>query len=94
VRWGVFFGQITKEVPGRGSRPISYRRGDYVFCLTWNFLNLFNEDPKDTGIAGIDIYKMDPTERHRAWTPCSSSVLENSAPGFAPNVPRAILTHV
>ena len=24
-----------------------------------NFLNLFKDDPQDTGIAGVDIYKMD-----------------------------------
>jgi hypothetical protein len=24
-----------------------------------NFLNLFNDDPADTGVAGVDIYKMD-----------------------------------
>jgi len=24
-----------------------------------NFLNLFNDDPQDTGIAGVDIFRMD-----------------------------------
>ena len=24
-----------------------------------NFLNLFNDDPQDTGVAGVDIYRMD-----------------------------------
>ena len=32
--------------------------GDYVWAHV-NFLNLFNDDPEDTGIAGVDIYKMD-----------------------------------
>jgi len=26
-------------------------------------LNLFNDDPQDTGIAGVDIYKMDADGR-------------------------------
>jgi len=28
-----------------------------------DFLNLFNDDPQDTGIAGVDIYKMDADRR-------------------------------
>ena len=32
--------------------------GEYVWAHV-NFLNLFNDDPQDTGIAGVDIYKMD-----------------------------------
>ena len=24
-----------------------------------NFLNLFNDDPEDTGVAGVDIYRLD-----------------------------------
>jgi len=32
--------------------------GDYVFAHV-NFVNLFNEDPNDRGIAGVDIYRFD-----------------------------------
>jgi predicted SnoaL-like aldol condensation-catalyzing enzyme len=56
---GKFFGQITKE---RAKARVVVHKiiavGDYVFAHV-NFLNLFNDDPKDTGIAGVDIYKMD-----------------------------------
>ena len=30
---------------------------DYVWVHS-NFLNVFNDDPNDTGIAGVDIFKM------------------------------------
>jgi predicted SnoaL-like aldol condensation-catalyzing enzyme len=33
--------------------------GDYVWAHV-NFINLFNDNPKDRGIASVDIYKMDP----------------------------------
>jgi hypothetical protein len=32
--------------------------GDYVWAHL-NFLNLFDDNPHDTGIAGVDIYRMD-----------------------------------
>ncbi len=55
---GKFFGQITKE---RAKARVVVHKiiavGDYVFAHV-NFLNLFNDDPKDTGIAGVDIYRM------------------------------------
>jgi len=56
---GKFFGQLTKE--RARARVVVHRIiavGDYVWAHV-NFLNLFNDDPKDTGIAGVDIYKMD-----------------------------------
>lgn len=31
--------------------------GDYVWAHV-NFINLFNDDPQDRGIAGVDIYRM------------------------------------
>lgn len=31
---------------------------DYVWAHV-NFINLFNDDPQDRGIAGVDIFKMD-----------------------------------
>jgi len=60
---GKFLRQITKE--RARARVVVHKIiavGDYVFAHV-NFLNLFNDDPKDTGIAGVDIYKMMPTER-------------------------------
>src|SRR6266436_1559906 len=55
---GNFFGQVTKERVR--ARVVVHRIiavGDYVWAHV-NFLNLFNDDPQDTGIAGVDIYKM------------------------------------
>src|SRR5271169_4897246 len=59
VALGQFFGQITKD--RRLARAVVHKIiavGDYVFAHV-NFLNLFNDDPNDSGIAGVDVYKMD-----------------------------------
>src|SRR5580692_5279956 len=59
VSLGQFFGKVTRE--RARARVVVHRIiavGDYVW-VHLNFLNLFNDDPKDTGIAGVDIYKMD-----------------------------------
>jgi len=88
---GKFFGQITKE--RARARVVVHKIiavGDYVFAHV-NFLNLFNDDPKDTGIAGVDIYKMDADGKAiEHWDTLQFvGTPENSAPWFAPNVPRA-----
>jgi predicted SnoaL-like aldol condensation-catalyzing enzyme len=53
-----FFGKMTKE---RANLRVVVHRiiaaGDYVWAHV-NFINLFNDDPQDRGIAGVDIYKM------------------------------------
>src|SRR5258708_16045777 len=55
---GKFFGQIIKE---RTRAWVDVQKivavGDYVWSHM-NFLNLFNDDPQDTGIAGVDIFRM------------------------------------
>jgi len=76
-------------VPGRGSvvhKIIAV--GDYVFAHV-NFLNLFNDDPKDTGIAGVDVYKMDADGKAiEHWDTLQFvGTPENSAPWFAPTYP-------
>lgn len=88
---GKFFGQITKE--RSNARVVVHRIiavEDYVFAHV-NFLNLFNDDPNDTGIAGVDIYKMDAyglAVEH--WDTLQLvGTPENSAPWLAPNVRRA-----
>jgi predicted SnoaL-like aldol condensation-catalyzing enzyme len=58
---GQFFGTVTCE--RARARVVVHRItiiavGDYVWAHV-NFLNLFNDDQHDTGIAGVDIYKMD-----------------------------------
>ena len=59
VALGKYFGQITRQ---RAKARVVVHRimavGDYVWVHV-NFLNLFNDDPEDAGIAGVDIYKMD-----------------------------------
>jgi predicted SnoaL-like aldol condensation-catalyzing enzyme len=45
--------------------------GDYVWAHV-NFLNLFNDDPDDTGIAGVDIYKFDAAGKAiEHWDTCN-----------------------
>jgi len=88
---GKFFGQITKE---RANARVVVDKiiavGDYVFAHV-NFLNLFNDDSGDTGIAGVDIYKMDSDGRAVEHWDTLQPVGDpkNSAPWLAPNVPRA-----
>lgn len=88
---GTFFGQVTKE--RTRARVVVHRIiavGDYVWAHV-NFLNLFNDDPDDTGVAGVDIFKMDADGRAiEHWDVLQTvGVRHNSAPWFAPNVPRA-----
>ncbi|ESX66266.1 MULTISPECIES: nuclear transport factor 2 family protein [unclassified Mesorhizobium] len=86
-----FFGQINKE---RALARVVVHKiialDDYVWAHV-NFLNLFNDDPNDTGIAGVDIYKMDANGKAiEHWD--TLQVVgdpQNSAPLIAPNIPRA-----
>ena len=88
---GKFFGQITRD--RALARVVVHKimaMGDYVFAHV-NFLNLFDDDPKDSGIAGVDIYKMDADgkaiEHWDTLQPVGDP--KNSAPWLAPNMPRA-----
>src|SRR5258708_30879390 len=53
-----FFGKMTKD---RASLRVVVHRiiaaGDYVWAHV-NFINLYDDNPQDRGIAGVDIYKM------------------------------------
>jgi predicted SnoaL-like aldol condensation-catalyzing enzyme len=91
VALGQFFGQITKD--RRFARVVVHKiiaGGDYVFAHV-NFLNLFNDDPNDSGIAGVDIYRMDADGRAIEHWDALQVVgdQKNSAPWLAPNLPRA-----
>ena len=64
--------------------------GDYVWVHV-NFLNLTTDDPHDSGIAGVDIFKMDEDGKAiEHW-----DVLQvvggptNAVPWFAPNMRSA-----
>jgi predicted SnoaL-like aldol condensation-catalyzing enzyme len=88
---GAVFSKVTRERVG--ARVVVHRIiavGEYVWAHV-NFMNLFNDDPQDTGIAGVDIYKMDSDGKAiEHW-----DVLQlvgnpkDSAPLIAPNIPRA-----
>jgi predicted SnoaL-like aldol condensation-catalyzing enzyme len=91
VALGKFFAQITGE--HTRARVVVHRIiavGDYVWAHV-NFLNLFNDDPNDTGIAGVDIYKMDADGKAVEHWDTLQVVGDptNSAPLIAPNIPRA-----
>lgn len=88
---GKYFGQVTRERPD--ARVVVQRIiavGDYVWAHV-NFLNLFNDDPDDTGVAGVDIYRMDADGKAVEHWDVLQLVGDpkNSAPWVAPNIPRA-----
>ncbi len=91
VALGKFFGQVTRE--RSRARVVIHRiiaAGDYVWAHV-NFLNLFNDDPNDTGIAGVDIYKFDADGRAIEHWDALQLVGDpkNAVPMVAPNIPRA-----
>jgi predicted SnoaL-like aldol condensation-catalyzing enzyme len=91
VALGQFFGKVTRE--RAGTRVVVHRIiavGEYVWAHV-NFLNLFNDDPKDTGIAGVDIYKMGADGKAIEHWDTLQLVgdRKNSAPMIGPNIPRA-----
>jgi predicted SnoaL-like aldol condensation-catalyzing enzyme len=63
--------------------------GDYVFAHV-NFVNLLTDDPNDSGVAGVDIYKMNADGRAVEHWDTLQLVGDpkNSAPWVAPNIPR------
>jgi predicted SnoaL-like aldol condensation-catalyzing enzyme len=91
VALGKYFGQVARA---RAKARVVVHRiiavGDYVWAHV-NFLNLFNDDPGDTGVAGVDIYRMDADGRAIEHWDTLQLVGDpkNSAPWVAPNVPRA-----
>jgi predicted SnoaL-like aldol condensation-catalyzing enzyme len=64
--------------------------GDYVFAHV-NFVNLLTDDLNDTGVAGVDIYKMDTDGRAVEHWDTLQLVGDptNSAPWVGPNIPSA-----
>ena len=91
VALGQFFGKITRE--RANARVVVHKIiavGDWVWAHV-NFLNLFSDDPADTGIAGVDIYKMDAEGKAVEHWDALQFVGDptNSAPMLGPNIPRA-----
>ena len=88
---GKYFGQVTRQrAKARVVVHSIIAVGDYVWAHL-NFLNLFNDDPDDTGVAGVDIYRMDADGKAIEHWDVLQLVGDpkNSAPWVAPNVPRA-----
>lgn len=88
---GKYFGQVTHE--RANARVVVHRIiaiGDYVWTHV-NFVNLFNDDPDDPGVAGVDIYRMDADGKAlEHWDVLQFvGTADNSASWVAPNIPRA-----
>ena len=88
---GQFFGKITRE--RAGARVVVDKIiavGDWVWAHV-NFINLFSDDPADTGIAGVDIYRMDADGKAVEHWDTLQFVGDpkNAAPMLGPNIPRA-----
>lgn len=64
--------------------------GDYVFAHV-NFVNLLTDDPNDSGVAGVDIYKMNAEGKAVEHWDALQLVggPKNAAPWVGPNVPPA-----
>jgi predicted SnoaL-like aldol condensation-catalyzing enzyme len=91
VALGQFFGKVTKErVRARIVVHKVIAVGDYVWAHV-NFLNLFTDDPNDTGIAGVDIYRMNAEGKAvEHWDTLQLvGTRQDSAPLVGPNIPRA-----
>ena len=91
VALGQYFGQVTRE--HARARVVVHKIiavGDYVFAHV-NFLNLLTDDPNDTGVAGVDIYRFDADGKAAEHWDALQLVGDptNSAPWVGPNIPRA-----
>lgn len=83
-----FFEGILRDRPIArwvGLRGIAV--GDYVW-LHSNFLNIFNDDPDDTGIVGADIFKLNANGRAiEHWEVLQVvGTPDNAAPWLAPDI--------
>ena len=91
TRWDNFSARPSRTGPDLGSRFTRSLRSAITFVGTCRFSSLFNDDPQDTGVAGVDIYKMDADGKAiEHWdvlqvvgTPASA------ANWYAPNIPAA-----
>ena len=91
VALGQYFGQVTRS--HERARVVVHKImavGDYVFAHVI-FLNLLSDDPADTGIAGVDIYRFDEDGKAAEHWDTLQLVGNpiNSAPWVSPNIPRA-----
>jgi predicted SnoaL-like aldol condensation-catalyzing enzyme len=87
---GKYFAGVKAAHPG--AHVVVHRImavGDYVFAHV-NFVNLLTDDPSDTGVAGVDIYRMNTDGKAVEHWDALQLVgnPRNSAPWIAPNIPR------
>jgi predicted SnoaL-like aldol condensation-catalyzing enzyme len=61
--------------------------GNYVW-LHSNFRNLFNDDPSDSGVVGVDIFKLNANGRAiEHWDVLQvAGTPDNAAPWLAPDI--------
>jgi predicted SnoaL-like aldol condensation-catalyzing enzyme len=88
---GASFSQYTGEhVQARVVVHRIIAAGDYVWAHV-QFLNVFTNDPQDTGVAGVDIYRIDADGQAVEHWDVLQQVGDpsNSAPWLAPNIQRA-----
>jgi predicted SnoaL-like aldol condensation-catalyzing enzyme len=84
-----FFAKVVAQHPT--ARVVVHKIiafGDYVWAHV-NFLNMTTDDPNDTGIAGVDIFKLDADGKlieHWDVLQVVGSP-ENAVSWFAPNIP-------
>ena len=88
---GKYFAGVKAAHPG--AHVVVHRIiavGDYVFAHV-NFVNLLTDDPNDSGVAGVDIYKMNAEGKAVEHWDALELVGDpkNSAPWVGPNIPRA-----
>lgn len=86
-----FFKQVVSEHPTvswTAKRIIAL--DNYVWVHS-NFKNIFNDDPNDTGIAGVDIFKMnDEGKAIEHWEVLQFvGTSDNAAPWVKPNLKAA-----
>jgi predicted SnoaL-like aldol condensation-catalyzing enzyme len=91
VPLAAFFSEVTR---GRETSRIVVHKIISVGNFVWthvNFLNFFSDDPDDTGVAGVDIFKMDDDGRAIEHWDVLQFVGDptNSAPMLGANIPRA-----
>jgi predicted SnoaL-like aldol condensation-catalyzing enzyme len=91
IALGQFFGKVTRE--RLRARVVVHKIiavGEFVWAHV-NFLNLFTDDPNDTGIAGVDIYRMNADGKAVEHWDTLQFVgdSKNSAPLLGPNIARA-----
>src|ERR1700730_6162010 len=88
---GKYFAGVKAAHPG--AHVVVHRItavGNYVFAHV-NFVNLLTDDPNDSGVAGVDIYKMNAEGKAVEHWDALELVGDpkNSAPWVGPNIPRA-----